>query len=407
MVQPPPKRRTLDPTVTDPNRLSPPPNEDEEAAAAAASQGPSSSPSSSFINSASQSSSNSNSSNTTTNNSRDPQASRKRSRNELENNNNPPVETSSNQRLVLRKRPQFLRPPIRNGHVLRLERLVQHHDMYLTVEPPPSQYEMVYKTYHRIVSYSGLELNEWVRLNSAVPVLRTLLPHDVGPKPIGRVARGFLLADCWSELTPEAKRGIIASLRGVVKQMRLTPPPADLQGFPIVGSKIVEGYSLLLQKGAGTTYWAIRRRPRAVHFTAFMLSNLRPGVPEAVADSSASLLSRASPLVLSHGELSPSNIVVLNGSVVALLGWDCGGWYPDWWDYVNFFEAKVEYRNRDWFDYAPDIFDNIYTKELVAYQAILRNQEPHQQPVQQPVQQQVQQQQAAQARAAIMALYGR
>ncbi|RCI12578.1 hypothetical protein L249_1216 [Ophiocordyceps polyrhachis-furcata BCC 54312] len=347
-----------DPTTTDPNRLSPPP-------AIEAEQSPSSS-SSSGVNIPPT---------PETNGNRGSQASRKRSRTQLEN---PPVEptTSTTQRPVLRKRPHFLRPPLRNGHVLRLERHLQHHDLFLRVEPPPSQHEMVYKTYHRIVSYTGLVVNEWVRIHSQVPVLRFLLPDELTAAPIGRVSRGALLADCWSELTPETKRQVVDSLRGVVNKMRRTLPPAQLQGYPIVGSVITEGYSLLLQKGAGTTYWAIRQRPRAAHFTAFMLSNLRPGLPEAVADSIASQISRTSPLVLSHGELSPSNIVVLNGSVVAILGWDCGGWYPDWWDYVNFFEAHVDHRNRDWFDYASDIFDDMYTNELVAFQAILRNQTP-------------------------------
>ncbi|RDA90610.1 hypothetical protein CP533_2794 [Ophiocordyceps camponoti-saundersi (nom. inval.)] len=360
MSLPQARRRSVDAIDTDPNRLSRPKEEEEE-------QGASSS--ASVNNVASESG-------------RESQASRKRSRDELETC---PVDVITNQSLVLRKRPQFPRPPPRNRHVLYLERFVQHHDMFLRVEPPPSQYELVYKTYPRVISHSGLKLNEWVRkaTNEKVPILRLPLPDEnesLPPGPIFRVSRGTLLADSWSELTPQCKRSIVQHLRSIIKQMRKTLPPQHLDGYPIVGSLFASKYSLLLQKGCESTYWAIRYRPKAAHFTAFMLSNLQPGVPDVVADSIASQLDRNSPLVLSHGELSPSNIVVLNGSIVGIIGWDCGGFYPEWWDYVNFFEARVDSKNMDWYDYASEIFEDTYTKELVAYQSILRNQTPRRSP---------------------------
>ncbi|KZZ87923.1 hypothetical protein AAL_08254 [Moelleriella libera RCEF 2490] len=59
-----------------------------------------------------------------------------------------------------------------------------------------------------------------------------------------------------------------------------------------------------------------------------------------------------------------------------VLGWDCAGWYPEWWDYVKFFEARTSDVNLDWYDYATQIFDKDFPTELAAFQGIVRCQTP-------------------------------
>ncbi|EME84196.1 uncharacterized protein MYCFIDRAFT_210810 [Pseudocercospora fijiensis CIRAD86] len=39
--------------------------------------------------------------------------------------------------------------------------------------------------------------------------------------------------------------------------------------------------------------------------------------------------------VLTHNDLTPSNILVNDGSVVAILDWELAGFYPDYWEYVK------------------------------------------------------------------------
>ncbi|KAH6630799.1 kinase-like domain-containing protein [Chaetomium sp. MPI-SDFR-AT-0129] len=40
------------------------------------------------------------------------------------------------------------------------------------------------------------------------------------------------------------------------------------------------------------------------------------------------------PVVFSHADLAARNILVRDGHVVALLDWECAGWYPAYWEYV-------------------------------------------------------------------------
>lgn len=37
---------------------------------------------------------------------------------------------------------------------------------------------------------------------------------------------------------------------------------------------------------------------------------------------------------LSHGDLNDENIIVRDGKVVGVLGWDTFGWYPRFWEFL-------------------------------------------------------------------------
>lgn len=42
-------------------------------------------------------------------------------------------------------------------------------------------------------------------------------------------------------------------------------------------------------------------------------------------------------IVLTHGDISPRNILVRDGKVVAILDWEMAGYYPEYWEYVKAF----------------------------------------------------------------------
>ncbi|OCT49045.1 Protein kinase-like protein [Cladophialophora carrionii] len=66
-------------------------------------------------------------------------------------------------------------------------------------------------------------------------------------------------------------------------------------------------------------------------------------------------------IVFTHGDLSPINIIVREGRVVGIVDWEYAGWYPEHWEFVQFFRAMyADYRN-----FADVIFDKIYSTELV------------------------------------------
>ena len=38
---------------------------------------------------------------------------------------------------------------------------------------------------------------------------------------------------------------------------------------------------------------------------------------------------------LTHGDMGPHNILVENGHITAVVDWELGGWYPEYWEYVK------------------------------------------------------------------------
>lgn len=51
--------------------------------------------------------------------------------------------------------------------------------------------------------------------------------------------------------------------------------------------------------------------------------------------------------VLTHGDLSPRNILVRDGQIVGVLDWETFGWYPDFWEYMSAFRGAwlIQWQN--------------------------------------------------------------
>lgn len=163
-------------------------------------------------------------------------------------------------------------------------------------------------------------------------------------------------------------------LRKFVHKMQNTPRSADMMSRR--GSVGSGQFSLMLDKHLNSTYWAVRSKPSHEDFVAFLISSFYSTVPKPVTATLAYELGVDARVVLAHGELCPRNIIVHQGKLVQVTGWDCAGWYPEWWDYVKFFEARTSDKNLDWYDYAKEIFAKEFHAELAAYQGVVRCQTP-------------------------------
>ncbi|PNP40497.1 hypothetical protein TGAMA5MH_07494 [Trichoderma gamsii] len=144
----------------------------------------------------------------------------------------------------------------------------------------------------------------------------------------------------------------------------------------LVGSAFAGPFSLMVDQHALNTYWAVRPKPTCAQFVAFLTSLFVASVPAIVASAVTSHFRSDYAVRFTHGQLSPKNIVVKNSKIVCILGWDNGGWYPEWWEYIKFFEARTGPENQDWYDYATHIFVDTFQDELAAYQGIARCQRP-------------------------------
>ncbi|KAL6855689.1 hypothetical protein J3F83DRAFT_718602 [Trichoderma novae-zelandiae] len=267
-------------------------------------------------------------------------------------------------------------PPPPNPHTIYLESLLTPHSLLLTLKSMRGDGSQLISTQYRSISNVGLLLGNAIQDRLDIPVLQLPAPSEAEGS-LERVIQGELLEAIWFDLTPEAKYAYARQLRRFVNNMRsgmtsVRNPATTVAKTNVLGSAYSGPYSLMLDQHVQNTYWAVRARPSCRDYVAFLATSFVPSVPTPVAHALTCQFRRDYRIRFAHGELSPGNIVVHNSKIVCILGWDNGGWYPEWWEYVKFFEARTSPENQDWYNYASDIFMDAYPNELVAYQGIAR-----------------------------------
>ncbi|EHK47134.1 hypothetical protein TRIATDRAFT_46482 [Trichoderma atroviride IMI 206040] len=272
--------------------------------------------------------------------------------------------------------PVFLSPPPPNPHIVYLESLLQPHCLLLTLRSRLGDGSQALSTQYRSVTKAGLLLGEAIQSQLDLPILRLPAPAKVIGGLEGTI-EGEFLEDIWYNLTPQAKYSYARQLRHVLNSMRLNMAQTRSTATPqakgnMLGSAFAGPFSLMLDQHAHQTYWAVHPKPTCEEFVAFLTWSFVASVPASVAAAVASQFRSDHAVRFTHGELSPKNIVVRNSKIVCILGWDRGGWYPEWWEYVKFFEARTGPENQDWYDYATHIFVDTFQTELAAYQGIAR-----------------------------------
>ncbi|KAM0353004.1 hypothetical protein ACHAPU_001889 [Fusarium lateritium] len=259
-----------------------------------------------------------------------------------------------------------------------LTSLLRNRTLTICLQPPIKKGETVVKPkiYEFRISQAGLVQHEKLSTLCYTRCLPLFL-HDQDISgtegAISRTVVGELLEDIWPKLNKNEKYGFARQLRNIIRKMR-NESKSGPEGS--LGSIESGQFSLLQDKHPDHTYYAIRTEPKQGQFMALLMSTLYETVPGPVSTALASQFRVDYPSVLTHGALCPRNIVVSKSKIAWILGWDCAGQYPVWWEYARFFEARTTEENSDWYDYAVDIFEDVFPLELAAYQGIARCQQP-------------------------------
>ncbi|EFY86290.1 hypothetical protein MAC_07671 [Metarhizium acridum CQMa 102] len=202
-----------------------------------------------------------------------------------------------------------------------------------------------------------------VARNAGIPVPHA---HQAKTLPDGKseihmdYIQGESLDKLWSTMSVEEKKDISRQLREILEQMRSISPPSELIGA-------CDGTEIRDTRVLKTYHHPPCRDEES--FNNFLLSSLVKTTPEMIREAFSLHLRTDHRVVLSHCDLAPRNILVQDGKITGLVDWEDGGWYPEYWDYVKFFQRPA---NSDWKEYAKDIFPRLYHDELVAYTAISR-----------------------------------
>jgi len=173
------------------------------------------------------------------------------------------------------------------------------------------------------VSMAEATVMEYVRKSTTIPVpkVRMVFSHNDVVHIVMDHIEGTLLERSESVSSDEELESLAGQLAGYVNQLRALPS-TELMGSWPAGSysnllfdppprndfKFIEEFNL---------YW----KRRMMVFDRFA------EVPETLKKAGL-----ASPIVFSHGDLAPRNIIVKDSKIAAVLDWETAGWYPEVWD---------------------------------------------------------------------------
>jgi aminoglycoside phosphotransferase (APT) family kinase protein len=177
---------------------------------------------------------------------------------------------------------------------------------------------------------------------------------------------GSCLEDVWPDMSIDQRLSIARQLRCILSTMRAAPPAtSNLIGGcngPARDCRYISDYT-------GGPFES------EAEFNEFIL-NLGKRTPSLVRRTLSESLHEQNGhrIVFTHADLSPRNIIVQDGQIKGLLDWEFAGWYPEYWEYIKFFDRPAGCDG--WYELAETIFEDLYPRELLTHQAIARWQRP-------------------------------
>ncbi|KAI0857616.1 kinase-like domain-containing protein [Xylaria cubensis] len=198
----------------------------------------------------------------------------------------------------------------------------------------------------------------FVKANTTIPVPEVL--SSDWDRITMEYIEGQTLKQAWPVLTPDQRSDILDQLRGYIAQLRA-----------------LKGTQLGRLDGQGVVVPSIMTRSGGPFATLAELHDWLVKPPLRLQSESmywhqiTTHLSSECPIVFTHGDIAARNIMVRNGKIVALLDWEFGGWYPEYWDYVF---ALRGLDNVDWETLGlsiPTLFAKRYDLEYILMKFIV------------------------------------
>lgn len=162
---------------------------------------------------------------------------------------------------------------------------------------------------------------------------------------------GRILSELWPDLRHEEKMRIVGQLHEILKEMRRhrNDTIGGILNTPAVDTR------MLSYKGGPFQ--------SEDQFNKFLRSDMIAQAPKMYRTMLEGSMQNTHDIVLTHSDISPRNIIVHDCQIKAVIDWEYAGWYPEYWDFVKFFNALDP--SLDWSDYASEIFPEIYPRQFL------------------------------------------
>ncbi|CAP80413.1 Pc12g07860 [Penicillium rubens Wisconsin 54-1255] len=150
------------------------------------------------------------------------------------------------------------------------------------------------------------------------------------------IIRGMNLEAAWyhSHLSQDQKKDIIAEVAGHISQLRKLEPPRE-------GMVASASLGEAMDHRVGSCTFGPFTSHKGFH------SYLRANAPiedcnEVFGPEVTECHSRHYRSCFTHADIAPRNIMVDDGKVSAIVDWQFGGWYPEYWEYTKAHYGQID-----------------------------------------------------------------
>jgi aminoglycoside phosphotransferase (APT) family kinase protein len=190
----------------------------------------------------------------------------------------------------------------------------------------------VFRMHDSVIKFgAGVDIREAQTLEFIKESTKIPVPNATSDGPNAIVIdyiEGRNLQECWTQLSREEKQGIAEQMRHILNQLR------GLGGNYIDSVNRTPAVDMRKSAYIGGPF------DSESEFNEFLFRNMISSTPSIYRESIQHTMRVDHNIVFSHGDLNLDNILVENGRIVALLDWECAGWYPEYWEYVKFCNAS-------------------------------------------------------------------
>lgn len=161
----------------------------------------------------------------------------------------------------------------------------------------------------------------FVSTNTDIPVPKVHLVFSRGLTTyiVMDLIHGQCLQDAWVSLETEMQLSVLSQLRQYLKELRsLEPPPVPgpPDGSRLLGRWFTEDGKARFESYADLVAWLNRM------------------LDLAGAGDATPRFTDSDPLVFTHQDISPRNLILDDGGKLWIIDWDFAGWYPSYFEYA-------------------------------------------------------------------------
>ncbi|KAF1842869.1 uncharacterized protein K460DRAFT_314583 [Cucurbitaria berberidis CBS 394.84] len=166
-----------------------------------------------------------------------------------------------------------------------------------------------------------------------------------------QLIHGPTLLERWATMSYEDRQSVCSHLHVILHYLRLTKQDSSNEFIGQFLGGPSKDRILDFQPSPGP--W---KSAASFHDWLSWLWRRRAPEPDQIADPWRQMLDDKSDIVLTHGDLHRSNIIVSATSpvyVVAIVDWEQSGWYPDYWEYCKTMYTvpyHEDWRSAGWID---------------------------------------------------------